>query len=136
MNARLTLIRGLPGSGKTTLAKTFAARGCAHFEADMFFGDDYQFEPSKLPDAHRWCQESAKAALDAGRDVVVSNTFSRVWEMQPYLSMTSDVAVIHATGRFGNVHGVPPAAIERMAARWERYASETTSDLLIEKVSK
>lgn len=45
---KLTLIRGLPGSGKTTLAKQL---GVLHVEADMYFMRDgrYQFEDGKAP---------------------------------------------------------------------------------------
>lgn len=36
----LVLIRGLPGSGKSTMAKVLAQVGYEHYEADMFFERD------------------------------------------------------------------------------------------------
>lgn len=120
----LVLIRGLPGSGKSTLAKSMKAHW--HLEADMYFVQPYVgylFDKSKVSAAHGWCQSEARRMLEAGRHVVVSNTFTQKWEMQPYLDMAASlnvpVRVIEATGNFKNVHGVPDEAIERMRARWE-----------------
>jgi predicted kinase len=123
--AKLILIRGLPGSGKTTLARTYADRGFVHVEADMYFEDangGYAFDATKLGEAHAWCQWRARRALSEGFDVVVANTFTRRLEMDPYLAMADDVEIIVTTGDFGNVHGVPEATIERMRARWEDVA--------------
>jgi len=121
----LLLIRGLPGSGKTTLAKKYAADGYVHCEADQYFeaGGEYRFDGSKLRAAHDDCLRRAIAAMDAGRPVVVANTFTRRWEMEPYLRAAKrrgvKVRIIEATGNWKNVHGVPEDAIERMRARWE-----------------
>lgn len=121
----LLLIRGLPGSGKTTMAKEYAKAGYAHCEADQYFeaGGEYRFDPVKLRPAHDDCLRRAIAALDAGRSVVVSNTFTRLWEMEPYLKAAKkrkiNVRIVEATGSWPNVHGVPQDAIERMRARWE-----------------
>ena len=61
--------------------------------------------------------------MDAGRSVVVSNTFTRLWEMEPYLKAAKkrgiNISIIEATGNWPNVHGVPEDAIEKMRARWE-----------------
>ena len=53
----LYLLRGLPGSGKSTLAKSLGGK---HFEADMYFVRDgeYQFDVTKLKEAHEWCRSS------------------------------------------------------------------------------
>jgi predicted kinase len=53
----LFLLRGLPGSGKSTLAKSL---GGMQIEADKYFmdGDEYKFDPSKLKEAHAWCQNA------------------------------------------------------------------------------
>lgn len=116
----LVLIRGLPGSGKSTLARSMADTHC-HVEADQFFEKDgkYIFIPEKIAEAHVWCQNRTKSLLDQGFDVVVSNTFTRKWEMDPYFNMGYMVRVIVAKGNYNSVHGVPPAAIERMRSRWE-----------------
>ena len=44
---KLIIIRGLPGSGKSTFAKSL---NCTHFETDMYFTDsegNYNFMPQK-----------------------------------------------------------------------------------------
>lgn len=123
---KLVLIRGLPGSGKSTLAKSL--QGFRHLEADQFFmGDDgvYRFDASKLKQAHQACLQQAELSLGCGYSVVVSNTFSRKWEMQPYLDMAKRWSVtpqiVECHGNFGNVHNVPEETISQMKARWEPY---------------
>jgi predicted kinase len=124
----LTLIRGLPGSGKSTVAKTLAQdTGAMHVETDMFFIDEttgaYHFDTSRLAEAHRWCQQTAEHALSHGVNVIVSNTFSQRWELQPYLDMAAKynvkVQLIEVQCNFGNIHNVPQETIEKMRARWE-----------------
>lgn len=118
----IVLIRGVPGSGKTTKAKT-EYPDHELIEADQFFmrEGDYCYDRSKIKEAHAWCQNTAKWWLKRGRDVVVANTFTRVREMQPYLDMGYPVRVIEATGNYDNVHGVPPEIVEQMRERFEVY---------------
>lgn len=124
--AHLLLIRGLPGSGKSTIARKYAERGYRHYEADMFFitsDGQYVFEPKKIKQAHIWCQQMTHRALAHGKNVVVANTFTTRWEVQPYRDIAANVGcgieIITATGNYKNIHGVPDHAIERMRARWE-----------------
>lgn len=124
---RLILIRGLPGSGKSTRAKQICNEiDAIHFETDMYFIDSegkYNFDANKLPQAHLWCQQQVEAALAEGKSVVVSNTFVRHWEMKAYqiLAKRYDIAieVQTCTGRFQNIHKVPTSVIQSMQKRWQ-----------------
>jgi predicted kinase len=124
MSAKLILIRGLPGSGKSSIAKSLT--DYVHIEADQFFTDDdgvYRYDPTQIPEAHAWCHRKVKQALKKGCQVAVSNTFSRVWEMQIYLDMSKEMGInfqiIEAQGCWPNEHGVPNESIEKMRQRWE-----------------
>lgn len=125
----LTIIRGASGSGKTTLAKVLSeVNDCPYFEADMYFineSGEYQFDFTKLKNAHAWCQGIVKSYMKDGVDVIVSNTFTKIWEMKPYLNMANefgyDVQVIHCQGKFDNVHGVPEDKVQQMRDNFEPY---------------
>jgi predicted kinase len=127
MKPKLTLIRGLPGSGKSTMARKIAVEtGALHVEADMWVDYSHRHESEAVKRAHAICQSQARRALAFGGSVVVSNTFTRQWEMQPYLDMAhqygAQVEIITATGDYGSVHGVPESAIKAMRERWEEVA--------------
>ncbi len=124
----LTLIRGLPGSGKSTFAKMLINAGVAkyHLEADMYFIDaagNYVWSASKIKEAHKWCLENTMNALIFGDDVVVSNTFTTFKEIEPYISAAKALGarydIITQTDTFQNVHNVPAETLARMAARFE-----------------
>lgn len=125
LNPELVLVRGLPGSGKSTIARNM--EGYIHIEADMYFvrKNGYQYDPSKIKDAHAWCQKRAKDALSINKNVVVSNTFTRVFEMEPYFEMAkkygANIRVIEAKGNYKNIHNVPEQVIALMKGRWEKY---------------
>lgn len=127
---KLILVRGLPGSGKSTFAKSRMRDGDVHLEADMWFYQDgcYSFDKSKLSEAHNWCLSQAKIALEKGQRVWVSNTFTTYRELQPYLELVEDLGlksyVYVARGSFSNIHKVPEDVITQMKNRWEVFIGE------------
>ena len=124
---QLMLIRGLPGSGKSTVAKLFDK--ALHFEADMYFLDsdgNYQFDASKIKNAHNWCRDSVMDAMKEGHPiVVVSNTFTQEWEMEVYYLLAEElgyrvISMIGENRHDGkNIHGCPDDKIEQMRNRFE-----------------
>ncbi|SJN33993.1 hypothetical protein FM109_12275 [Vibrio casei] len=124
---KLTLIRGLPGSGKSTFAKVLAKKTDAvHFETDMYFVDDsgeYRFAPNHLEKAHQWCQQQTYHALLQGKSVIVSNTFVRYWEMKAYKEMANKLNVKLeiqvCRGNYGSIHDIEPSTIIKMKSKWQ-----------------
>jgi predicted kinase len=122
----LFIVRGLPGSGKSTFAKTL---GGQHYEADMYFIDEegnYNFDGSKIKDAHKWCKSFVETdMLLEYPKIVVSNTSTQEWEMKPYFDMAKEygytVFSVVVENRHGgkNTHGVPEDKIEQMCNRFE-----------------
>ena len=126
MEKVLYIVRGVPGSGKTTLAKQLTSNV---FEADHYFYDNdgnYNFIPSEIKEAHKECQQFVGFAMESGiQKIAVSNTFTQEWEMEPYFELAKKygfkVFTIIVENRHGGVneHGVPEDKIEQMKNRFE-----------------
>lgn len=124
----LYLIRGVPGSGKSTFAnKLFSAAIVSEiYEADTFFIKDgkYQFDATKIAAAHRWCQSEVHAALSDGMNVAVSNTSTTEREVETYAKIAEEcgakfVSVIIETRHGGsNIHNVPEEKVQQMRNRF------------------
>jgi tRNA uridine 5-carbamoylmethylation protein Kti12 len=130
MMKNLILVRGTPGSGKTTLARNLCnlldnvmAR---HYEADMYFEDaqgNYNFDAERLVLAHGWCLRKTREALEENRTVIVSNTFTTKRELKPYFNLAKEffiVPVVYlAQNQFPNVHNVPAEKLQKMRDRFQ-----------------
>ncbi len=129
----LILLRGLPGSGKTTLGEVIlhSTQGSKPdvISADNYFIDDkgnYNFDSTKLKEAHNNCQQicAERMRLEFSK-VVVANTFTEEWEMKPYFDMAERykyrIHTIIVENRHGglNQHGVSEDKIEQMKNRFE-----------------
>ena len=136
---QLILIRGLPGSGKSTLARHLVTTNqmlnmfgsVNHYEADMYFIDkhgNYNFDRSKLHQAHKWCMEKTREGLANNHTVIVSNTFTTKKELKPYFEMASEfdiVPVVYlAQNQFKNIHGVPEETLRAMRDRFQYDISD------------
>ena len=125
MEKILYIVRGIPGSGKSTFAKTL---GGIHIEADQYFVDlegNYNFDGSKIKLSHNWCMiQTQKAMVDDEPKIVVSNTFTQEWEMETYFKLAEEngykVFTIIVENRHGGVnqHGVPEDKLQMMKDRF------------------
>lgn len=126
----LVLIRGLPGSGKSTTARR-SFPNHIHIEADQYFIDlhgYYNFNASELTSAHNQCFKRTKHALLYNGDVVVSNTFTTIKEMERYYALREEIpnleiTIWECTGNFGSIHNVPAETLIKMQKRWQTVPS-------------
>jgi len=134
MSGILFLVRGLPGSGKSSFA-THILNEYSVCEADKFFYDkegNYNFDPTKLEQAHEWCRNEVEIRMKDHQvneqfypQIAVSNTFTQEWEMESYFKLAEKynykVVSLIVENRHGgkNVHGVPDDKLEIMKNRFE-----------------
>lgn len=129
---KMILVRGLPGSGKSTIAKNLIG-WYWHLETDQFWMKDgeYKFDASKLGEAHQWCQNETRNLMNRGFSPVVSNTFTTRKELQPYFDIAKEFhivpQVILCQAQYGNIHNVPEETLKRMEARFEYDISDMYS---------
>jgi len=131
----LVLLRGVPGAGKSSFAN-FVWNSGVIFEADKFFDTPdggYKFDATKLKEAHEWCRLGVQTAMEENiqtngqyyPEIIVSNTFTREWEMQAYVDLAKEfgytVVSLIVENRHGgiNQHGVPEEKVQEMRDRFE-----------------
>lgn len=125
----LYLVRGVPGSGKSSFAQMLKASNAvdAVFEADDCFiqkDDSYLFDASKISAAHSQCQDFTEMFLLSGRSVAVSNTSTTEKEVEMYRIIAKNAgakfASIVVENRHGgeNSHNVPADKIQQMRNRF------------------
>lgn len=141
---RIIILRGIPGSGKSSYAKRLISKLNGIFglrvsvcSADDYFIDDsgnYVFDREKLGHAHGYCKREVESGCRSGADyIVVDNTNTRYREMRPYHNIAEKYdyeVIVRVIGNFDsesiktyaarNVHNVPISVIENMAKRFAK----------------
>lgn len=142
---KLILMRGLPGSGKSTEAAQLAKEiNATVFTTDEFFMEngEYKFDASLLSKAHAWNYRRTVDAMYADKNVIVDNTNTQAWEMKAYVQKAKeleyDIELVEASKApwawdvkecaNKNTHKVPLDAIQRMFNRFQRNL--TIEDIL------
>ena len=142
---KIVFVRGLPGSGKSTIAGLYEKKyhdSCYVCSTDEYWmrpDNTYDFNWELLGQSHAWNQSRVEGILtEEGTEnrwdtvVVVDNTNITFREMKPYIKMALDngfkVYFIepNTTWKYDveecfkkNAHGVPYATILKMSQRWE-----------------
>lgn len=130
----LILLRGVPGSGKTTLGEVILYTPGSNntnnvLSADDFFIDEngnYNFDSTKLKEAHNQCQlKCAERMKHQLSKIVVANTFTQEWEMKTYFEMAErykyrvHTVIVENRHLNKNVHDVPDDKVQIMKDRFE-----------------
>lgn len=129
----LILLRGVPGSGKTTLGNVILFSNQSNIQdvlsADNFFineKEEYVFDFSKLKEAHNDCQvKCAERMRNQFSKIVVANTFTQEWEMEPYFIMAErynyriHTVIVENRHDSKNVHNVPDEKVVQMIRRFD-----------------
>ncbi len=127
----LLIVRGLPGSGKSTLCKLLSQNDrWPVFAIDDYFTDpktgSYHFEFENNYKAYASCEQRTKKALEDGVELVlVDNTFVLDWEIEPYLKMASEyhyrlhVVTAENFHEGKNDHDISQDQIEKMAMKYK-----------------
>lgn len=139
---RLVIMRGLPGSGKSTVArarseaaKQKGIKSVVHSTDDYFLDCDgvYRFQGVWIKEAHEWNSANVKRSIRANYElIVVDNTHTQFWELKTYVILALEhgyeveIAEPWTEWKFDvdtlvqkNTHDVPVEAITRMLKRWE-----------------
>lgn len=121
------LLRSVSGAGKSTLADLLASNeGWVSVCADYYFEDaagNYNFDASKLGEAHRWCQENFVYWLNHTNVdcIIVANTNTKEKDFAFYEKAAKEYGAMFVSliveNRHGNtdVHQVPLFAKENQA---------------------
>jgi len=132
---KLIITKGLPGAGKSTWLRTQVPDAVVCSADDFFMVDGkYQYDRTKIDEAHRYCADRFEAALKAGEPLIaLDNTNLRNAHLQPYIAQaqvygyeieihTFRISIDASAAR--NSHGVPHRHVHRMAGYSEELLPE------------
>ena len=124
----LYIIRGIPGSGKSTLGSKLVKDGRCFAADDYMTNKDgkYEFDPVRLAECHRLCFGDVRDMLlddVSNEDVAVCNTFTQEWEYRRYIRVAYAIGwtpvVINVQSIHVNTHGCPVEKVLQMDAHFE-----------------
>jgi len=129
-NQNIILVRGLPGSGKSSLAKLLSENGkYPVFSVDQYFTDsngNYSFDHRQNHIAYDACKKNVLAEIMNGTEkIFVDNTFTIDWEMEPYFKMAAEnnclvyVFTVENYHNGTNVHGISDEQTRKMAEKYK-----------------
>jgi predicted kinase len=129
MEKTLIIFRGIPGSGKSTVAEFISeATNSNAFAADDYFNKDgeYKFDSRLLHAAHLECQKNIRAAMEGNEWLIsVHNTNTTEKELKSYFDLANEFdyrvfsLVVENRHNHMNIHNVPTETLLKMKKRFD-----------------
>ena len=121
----LILVRGIPGSGKSTFAKLLGRAICSADDYHIDLNGNYNWKKENLNASHEWCKRKCERFMKIGVErIIIDNTLSSEWEINPYMNMAKKygyrVFSVIIENRHGgiSIHNVPENTLEKMINRF------------------
>lgn len=122
----LILLRGLPGSGKSELARLLAlTSGFFVCSIDDYFMDEsgnYVFDYKRNHLAYEACQKKTESAMqNSSLRILLDHTFKLDWEMSPYYELAKKygykvhTCTLENRHNGENIHGISDDQLRKMA---------------------
>ena len=121
------ILRGIPGSGKSTIARHLTEDAGVRFETDDYFynsNGEYEWKPENVELNHLKCFEDfCNAVKDEISPIVQSNTNTQGWQWNKYADFAKEhgyivhVMVVENYHSGESIHNVPDDTVNSMEKR-------------------
>ena len=141
-DCNIILVRGVSGAGKSTIGEMFDDGATTRILStdDLFYVDgEYNFDPSKLAEYHQAIIDKVESLMVEydwkimDHDyawfpidrIVVCNTFTQMWEMEPYFNLAKKydwcihTIIVENRHDSDSIHKVPADTILQQKDRFE-----------------
>ena len=141
-DCNIILVRGVSGAGKSTIGEMFDDGATTRILStdDLFYVDgEYNFDPSKLAEYHQAIIDKVESLMveydwkimDHDYSwfpidrIVVCNTFTQMWEMEPYFNLAKKydwcihTIIVENRHDSDSIHKVPADTILQQKDRFE-----------------
>jgi len=129
----MTIVRGLPGSGKSTYANNLGCVVISPMDMLCRVDGNYQFNARKSRQAWEFAQTMVETVMMYGCDICVAEVLPNIGKINKYKKMAEENGYTFRVIRFDvstehskkhNIHAVPDVTIESMNNAFVDYPGE------------
>lgn len=128
---KVIIMRGIPGAGKSTLAKKIAEKtGAVICSSDHYFERDgtYKYVKEEISEAWRQCENKARRLLILRQSVIIDNTNVALSDYENYIQLAynegAEIEIVELkvpvdVAKARGIHNVPDESYKRFVSRWQ-----------------